>query len=390
MNITAPPHWESPQPLRPVWKQGVRRGPGVVNVLLVAVAALVLVLLAWFLSTTLGGVALILCGILALIPLSICVAGLMWIDRWDPEPRGALWFAFLWGAGISVVAALVLGSYVTELLSVALAATPSDVIGPVLQAPLVEEIAKGLGVLVLVFSRRSHFDGPVDGIVYAGMVGAGFAFSENILYFGAAALDGGGLGGLVSVFVIRGLFSPFAHVMFTAALGTVVGLAVARSGRRYIFPAFLVGLVPAIAGHMLWNGGLLVLFTDFFEFYFLIQFPLFLAALASIVALRRAERRLTEDRLGGYAAAGWFTAQEVHMLATPGGRSQALGWARRFGRQQTMKAFIRSATRLAFTRQRIVAGHDRHLNIAREQLLLADVTRLRNELFTAAHRHTNA
>ncbi|NOJ61502.1 PrsW family intramembrane metalloprotease [Arthrobacter sp. 260] len=390
MNIAAPPPWESSQPLHPVWEQGVRRGPGVVNVLLVAVAALVLVVLAWFLSTTLGGVALILCGILALIPLSICVAGLMWIDRWDPEPRGALWFAFLWGAGISVVAALVLGTYVTELLSLALASTPSDVIGPVLQAPLVEEIAKGLGVLILVFSRRSHFDGPVDGIVYAGMVGAGFAFSENILYFGAAALDGGGLGGLVSVFVIRGLFSPFAHVMFTAALGAVIGLAVARSGRRYIFPAFLLGLVPAIAGHMLWNGGLLVLFTDFFEFYFLIQLPLFLAALASIMALRRAERRLTEKRLGGYAEAGWFTGQEVQMLATPGGRSQALGWARRFGRQQTMKAFIRSATRLAFTRQRIVAGHDRQLNLSREQLLLADVTRLRNELFTASRRHTNA
>ncbi|MHA7140778.1 PrsW family intramembrane metalloprotease [Arthrobacter sp. Sr33] len=388
MTMSAPPHWESQQPVQPVWDRAVRRGPGVVNVLLVIIAALVLVVLAWFLSSSLGGGALILCGILALIPLSICIAGLMWIDRWDPEPRGALWFAFLWGAGISVVAALLLGSYVTELLSLALASTSSDVIGPVLQAPLVEEIAKGLGVLVLVFSRRSHFDGPVDGIVYAGMVGAGFAFTENILYFGAAALDGGGLGGLVAVFVIRGLFSPFAHVMFTAALGVVLGLAVARSGTRFIFPAFIVGLVPAIAGHMLWNGGLLVLFTDFFEFYFLIQLPLFLAALASIMALRRAERRVTEDRLGGYAAAGWFTAQEVHMLATRGGRSQALGWARRIGRQRTMKAFIRSATRLAFTRQRIIAGHDLQLNVGREQLLLADVTRLRHELLTTAAANT--
>ncbi|PVE19981.1 PrsW family intramembrane metalloprotease [Arthrobacter sp. Bz4] len=195
MTMSAPPPWESQQPVQPVWDRAVRRGPGVVNVLLVIIAALVLVVLAWFLSSSLGGGALISCGILALIPLSICIAGLMWIDRWDPEPRGALWFAFLWGAGISVVAALLLGSYVTELLSLALASTSSDVIGPVLQAPLVEEIAKGLGVLVLVFSRRSHFDGPVDGIVYAGMVGAGFAFTENILYFGAAALDGGGLGG---------------------------------------------------------------------------------------------------------------------------------------------------------------------------------------------------
>ncbi|WP_155849433.1 PrsW family intramembrane metalloprotease [Arthrobacter sp. H20] len=386
MTIPAPPPWESLQPVEPVWDRAVRRGPGVANVLLVAVTAMVLVVLAWFLGSSLGAGALIMCGVLALIPLSICVAGLMWIDRWDPEPRGALWFAFLWGAGISVVAALLLGSYVTELLELALASTPSEVIGPVLQAPLVEEIAKGLGVLVLVFSRRSHFDGPVDGIVYAGMVGAGFAFTENILYFGAAALAGGGLGGLVSVFVIRGLFSPFAHVMFSAALGVVLGLAVARGGTRHIFVAFVVGLVPAIAGHMLWNGGLLVLFTDFFEFYFLIQLPLFCAAIASIMALRRAERRLTEARLGGYAAAGWFTGQEVQMLATRGGRSQALGWARRIGRHQIMVAFIRSATRLAFTRQRLLAGHDTQLNTARERLLLAEVTRLRSELLAPAGR----
>ena len=39
-----------------------------------------------------------------------------------------------------------------------------------------------------------------------------------------------------------------------------------------------------------------------------------------IIALRREEARLTRTRLGDYAAAGWFTAQEVDMLATGSGR----------------------------------------------------------------------
>ena len=30
-----------------------------------------------------------------------------WIDRWEPEPRPALWFAFLWGAAASVAIALI-------------------------------------------------------------------------------------------------------------------------------------------------------------------------------------------------------------------------------------------------------------------------------------------
>ena len=38
----------------------------------------------------------------------------------------------------------------------------------------------------LLIFRRREFDGIVDGIVYAGLVAAGFAFTENILYFGRA------------------------------------------------------------------------------------------------------------------------------------------------------------------------------------------------------------
>jgi RsiW-degrading membrane proteinase PrsW (M82 family) len=38
--------------------------------------------------------------------------------------------------------------------------------------------------------RRFAFDGVLDGLVYAGMVGLGFAFTENILYYSRAALEG--------------------------------------------------------------------------------------------------------------------------------------------------------------------------------------------------------
>jgi len=52
----------------------------------------------------------------------------------------------------------------------------SEVLGTVLQAPVIEEFAKGLGVLLLALLRRRHVDGPVDGVVYAMLVAAGFAF----------------------------------------------------------------------------------------------------------------------------------------------------------------------------------------------------------------------
>lgn len=373
------------QPFPPARNPAGRRGSGALNILLVIGAAIILAVVFLFLSLSLGRDALVLCAILALVPLGICLLGIRWVDRWDPEPRGALLFAFLWGAGASVVVTLLIGTQVEALLGYALTSTPSDIIGPVLQAPIVEEFAKGLGVLILVFTRRSHFDGPVDGIVYAGTVGAGFAFTENILYFGAAVVESGTVGEVVSVFILRGLLSPFAHVMFTAALGFVLGQAVSRGGGTgRIFLAFAVGLLPAIAGHMLWNGGALVLFSNFFSFYLLVQVPLFIAAIIVVAVLRRAERRLTEARLGDYARTGWFTPQEVTMLATGAGRRHAVNWAQSVGAKADMAAFIRTAARIAFTRQRMLGGRDAARDAVEERALLEEATLRRARILQLA------
>ncbi|MGL1654814.1 PrsW family glutamic-type intramembrane protease, partial [Vibrio parahaemolyticus] len=82
----------------------------------------------------------------------------------------------------------------------------------VVQAPIVEEIAKGLGLLLLYAGARRYLDGPVDGIVYGALIGAGFAFTENIQYFAVSFIEGGTVQ-VVSVFFLRAVLSPFAHVM---------------------------------------------------------------------------------------------------------------------------------------------------------------------------------
>ena len=38
-------------------------------------------------------------------------------------------------------------------------------------------------MLIIFLIWRRTFNGPVDGVVYACVVAAGFAFAENILYF---------------------------------------------------------------------------------------------------------------------------------------------------------------------------------------------------------------
>jgi protease PrsW len=329
--------------------------PALIGFVLLGITALLVI---GFLFIALGAGVVAIGGVMALIPLGIVLLGIRWIDRWEPEPRSALLFAFLWGAAASVLVALLVGVVAEVVLtSAGTSGGTLEFLGAVVQAPIVEEIAKGFGVLLIFLVARKHFDGPVDGVVYAATVAAGFAFTENILYFGAE-LGGGEGSSVVGVFIIRGLMSPFAHVMFTLCTGLALGIAARRRGVLPGLIAFVVGLVPAMLLHALWNGATYVVGDDFLIYYVVIQVPLFIGAIALVIALRRHEARLTKTRLDEYAAAGWFNSDETLALATPRGRSQAIAWANRHGLGTVMRGYIKDATKLAFIRQRLIIGHD--------------------------------
>jgi hypothetical protein len=146
--------------------------------------------------------------------------------------------------------------------------------------------------------------------------------------------------------------------MFTACTGLALGFASRRTGAFGAIGFFILGLIPAILLHALWNGALFFV-SDFFVYYAIVQFPLFLGAVFLVLYLRRQEAKLTHDRLSEYAAVGWFNAEEIPALATVQGRRQAVAWANRNGKGPQMKKYIRDATRLAFARQRIITGRNR-------------------------------
>ncbi|WP_460774945.1 PrsW family intramembrane metalloprotease [Microbacterium sp. GXF7504] len=377
--LLVPPPAAPPQAAAPrVELPAVRRtGAGVVWLfgVLVLLSAL---LVAYFLAA-MGPLASVLGMVLALLPFVGVFFALRAVDRWEPEPRALVVFALAWGAIASVVIALL----VDLLLVITFGyqdTFAAQALGTVAQAPIVEELAKGLGLLLILVIGRRAFDGPVDGIVYGGLIGAGFAFTENIQYFAVAMLEGGAAQA-GAVFFLRGILSPFAHVMFTTLTGFAVGLAVRRGARGgRVFPAWLLGLLGAIGLHALWNGS--AVFGDFFALYATLQVPLFVLFILGVLALRREESRLTRVRLEEYAATGWFTPEEVRMLATGPGRRAGLAWAARLpgDRRDRMRAFIREATALAAARQRLVSGRDPKAAVE-ERTLLARVVAARQALF---------
>jgi RsiW-degrading membrane proteinase PrsW (M82 family) len=362
----------------------VRRSAGTLAlaVLGFVLLSLLLLVVAAYLVRVLGPGTLAVSLVLASIPLVIVLLGIRWIDRWEPEPRGALVFAFFWGAAASIAIALVF-SGITQYYEAAAGierSAGSEFFAAVFQAPVVEEIAKGLGLLLLFWAVRRTFDGPVDGVVYGATIAIGFAFTENLQYFGLAIIEDRGFGSeIVQTFLLRAILSPFAHVMFTACTGLALGLAARRTGGLGAIGYFIAGLVPAILLHAFWNSAGYWA-TDWFRYYFLVQVPLFVLAIAGVARLRRHEQQLTGERLGEYAAAGWFTPTEVALLSTAAGRRQAIAWASRFGLKPEYARFVRTATRLAFARQRVISGRGSIGAQLDESELLAELTAHRRAL----------
>jgi len=338
-----------------------------------ALAFLSLFLVIPFLLANTGTAGFTVGFIASLVPLSAVLLAVHVIDRWEPEPKRLLLFAFTWGAAVSIAVTLLVQPFFALTYQFSDEADFQTYMATV-QAPVVEEFAKSLGLLLLLLMARRHFDGPVDGVVFAFTIAGGFAFTENILYFGRAIAESASPAtDLAQIFLLRGVMSPFAHAIFTGTTGLIMGLAARRWHTGASVAAFVVGLLPAMFLHNRWNS----MGQGFLVDYILIQVPIFVLFIGVVILLRVAENRLTRQRLLEYAVAGWFTPAEVDLLATPGGRRTALSWAAGYNRRPQMKAFVKAATQLAFTRQRILSGRDVALHQAEESAQLHRILALR-------------
>jgi RsiW-degrading membrane proteinase PrsW (M82 family) len=295
---------------------------------------------------------------LAVVPVGPVAAAYLWLDRYEPEPRGLLVLTFVWGAVVATSVALVLQA----LDQVAFARVES--MSAVIAAPATEEAAKGAFLIILLWLRRHEIDGVLDGVVYAGMVGLGFAFTENILYLGSAfagdeGMGPGGWGSAVAVFVLRGVMSPFAHPLFTSAIGIGAGLAVTRRhSLRWVWP--LVGYAVAVVLHAAWN--LSAYYGQgryFFAMYLLLMVPAFASAVGLAIWARRSEGRMLTTALLDAARQGLIRAEEVPWVTKLGARRAARNYAASIGGPQgrrAMAAFQQQAIELGFLHGRYLRG----------------------------------
>lgn len=201
-----------------------------VVVLIAAVAAL---------SDATGVIALV-----ALAPPSLFAALALALDRRRPR----LWYPALaalgWGATIAALGALAVNDAALREWP---AAWVTSLVGP-----LVEEIAKGSALALVVLAWPGALCGVREGILYGALAGLGFAATENLGYYTLAAVQGG-TPGLARALYLRGLLQGLNHAAFTAIIGAAVGRArrdaSAASRRRVV----ALGFAAAVAVHAAWN-----------------------------------------------------------------------------------------------------------------------------------------
>ena len=386
MNNAFAPNPAGP-PIRPVIRSSGHQS--VFKILLAVFAVMVaavlgLIVLALIGAET-GGVALVIGLICATLPVPIYIMLLLWIDRYESEPLWMLATAFFWGALVAVFIAIIFN---TSIEIMAMVATHSkqigENVGAVISAPIVEESAKAFILLVLFFWKKDEFDGIVDGIVYAGMVGLGFAMTENILYYGKALQHG--TEALKFVFILRGMAAPFSHPLFTSMTG--IGLGWSRQSNNGFIKvvAPVAGFMLAMLMHATWNasatyGGE----YGFFAVYFGIMGPAFIMTLMVIFFSLRREGRIVRQFLYPDYQNGFFDGQEYERLCSIRGR-MGMSWhaltKQGVSPWRTRMRCNQMASELAFHRSRVARGIARNEQLAqeRENAYLQTLYELRQKL----------
>jgi len=321
----------------------------------------------------------------AVVPAVVYVVLVWWADRYEKEPLGLLAVAFVWGSVPAVLLALV-----AELLfGVPLAHLQAERLASLLEAsalaPVVEEIAKGLGLVGLFLLWRREFDDVLDGVVYGAVVGIAFGMTEDLFYFLSTFLESG-WGEWGAVVFLRSVLFGLNHAFFTAFTGAGLGLArqARRGWRRWVLA--LLGLGAAIAFHALHNLG--VSLTDVSLGGLLLSLASnsggILTILVIVLLSWRQERQ-------------WILAElrdEVDGLLTAAQYTEASGYGQRL--LLWRDAFRRGGWREASRQGRVhrllteLALRKHQLGVLKDSddvIVLADIERLRREIARASGNH---
>jgi RsiW-degrading membrane proteinase PrsW (M82 family) len=148
----------------------------------------------------------------------------------------------------------VLGASILESLLIPAPANPTRglSLGGAFGVGLIEE---GCKIVVVAFlARRMRHTSQMDGLLLGGAVGMGFAALESTGYaFTELLVSHGHIGASITETIIRGLFAPLGHGVWTGILGAVLFRQSAPGRFRITWLVILTYLFVSTL-HALWDG----------------------------------------------------------------------------------------------------------------------------------------
>ena len=179
---------------------------------------------------------------------------------------------------------------------------------------------------------------------------------------------------------MRGIFSPFAHPLFTSAFGIAIALALTRRSRVAKGVIVTLGLAVSIGLHGLWNGSLSFGGgAGFVAVYLALAAVLVLVALLAIV-VRVRQVRVLEQSLSYVSDRGWIHPAEIPYLSRFKYRKDARRYAKRnHGRVagRIVRRYQRLATEMAFLHHAVMSGQSKPHGVDRTYALLDAMYALR-------------
>lgn len=343
----------------PPYVEAYRQRGRTALVALVAVAGALGVAATLLLALTAGepagsGLALLY----AMLPVPFLVGSYFWLDRYEREPLRYKFAAFVWGAVVAVAIALILQLLVAAIWDL------SDNQLATFVAPATEEPAKCAFLLLLFARKRRVLDGFVDALVFAGLVGLGFAFVENVLYYagsylGSPDLDIDGATAATATFFVRGIMSPFAHPLFTSAFGIALGFTLLVRSKTLKFLIGTTGLALSMSLHGAWNGSLSYYGGGGFLIFYLLSALVFVALVATACLARKKQGDQLAQALWETSRRGWLHPDEVPYLSRFALRRNARQFAKGRGGPlavDALKRYQQLAVTMAFLYAGVMVG----------------------------------
>lgn len=268
-------------------------------------------------------------------------------NRYTAQPGGLLTAAFVWG-GVAATfwIALPANSALLEIWTKLGGTAFASDWAAGLTAPIDEEFAKALGLVLLIGLAPRLVRGAYDGFIIGAYLGLGFQVFEDVLYVynGAAQSFGADqLGSSLQIFAVRGVTGIVSHALFSAIFCAGLMWVLGRDRADRAVVRGVLTMLAAMVFHFAWDdlsglggGAWLPFVLAVVELTFLFS------------VLRRAARReraWTRDLLGPEVEAG--VLDPALAGAVSGLRKQRKAYRKRVHSRRAARHHLAAASDLA-------------------------------------------